>query len=34
LPSARFVAKDGRWHLPDARDVDDIIAAVEELVAS
>ena len=34
LPSARFVAKDGAWHLPDARDVDDIIVAVEELLSS
>jgi pimeloyl-ACP methyl ester carboxylesterase len=34
LPSARFVAKDGAWHLPDARDADDIIAAVEELLGS
>jgi pimeloyl-ACP methyl ester carboxylesterase len=34
LPSARFLAKDGAWHLPDARDVDDIIAAVEELLGS
>ncbi len=34
LPSARFVAKDGAWHLPDARDVDDIIGAVEELLSS
>ena len=34
LPSARFVAKDGDWHLPDARDVVDIIGAVEELLSS
>ena len=34
LPSARFVAKDGAWHLPDARDVGDIIGAVEELLGS
>ena len=34
LPSARMVAKDGDWHLPDARDVDDIIGAVEELLSS
>ena len=34
LPSARMVAKDGAWHLPDARDVDDIIDAVEELLSS
>ena len=34
LPSARFVAKDGAWHLPDARDVGDIIGAVEELLSS
>lgn len=34
MPSARFVAKDGAWHLPDARDVDDIIDAVEELLSS
>jgi pimeloyl-ACP methyl ester carboxylesterase len=34
LPSARFVARDGDWHLPDARDVDDIIGAVEELLGS
>ena len=33
LPSARFVAKDGAWHLPDARDVGDIIDAVEELLS-
>ena len=32
LPSARFVARDGAWHLPDARDVDDIITAVDELL--
>jgi pimeloyl-ACP methyl ester carboxylesterase len=34
LPSARFVAKDGAWHLPDARDVGDIMDAVEELLSS
>lgn len=34
LPSARFVAKDGAWHLPDARDVGDIIDAVEQLLSS
>ena len=34
LPSARFVAEDGAWHLPDARDVGDIIEAVEELLRS
>jgi DNA-binding SARP family transcriptional activator/pimeloyl-ACP methyl ester carboxylesterase len=34
LPSARMVAKDGAWHLPDARDVDDITVAVEELLSS
>jgi len=34
LPSARFLAKDGAWHLPDARDVGDIIGAVEELLSS
>ena len=34
LPSARFVAADGAWHLPDARDVGDIIDAVEELLRS
>jgi len=34
LPSARFIARDGAWHLPDARDVDDIIDAVEELLNS
>ena len=34
LPAARFVARDGAWHLPDARDVGDIIAAVEELLRS
>ena len=34
LPSARFVAKDGDWHLPDTRDVADIIGAVEELLSS
>ena len=34
LPSAQFVAKDGAWHLPDARDVGDIIGAVEELLSS
>ena len=33
LPSARFVAKDGAWHLPDARDVGDIIDAVEDLLS-
>jgi pimeloyl-ACP methyl ester carboxylesterase len=32
LPSARLVAKEGAWHLPDARDVGDIIDAVEELL--
>ncbi|MGZ4690005.1 MAG: alpha/beta fold hydrolase [Acidimicrobiia bacterium] len=34
LPSARLVAKDGAWHLPDARDAGDIIGAVEELLSS
>ena len=34
LPSARFVAKDGAWHLPDARDIPDIISVVEELLRS
>ena len=34
LPAARFVARDGAWHLPDARDVGAIIAAVEELLRS
>ena len=34
LPSARFIAKDGAWHLPDARDAGDIISAVEELLSS
>jgi pimeloyl-ACP methyl ester carboxylesterase len=34
LPSARFIPKDGAWHLPDARDVADIIDAVEELLGS
>jgi len=34
LPSVRFVAKDGAWHLPDARDMDDIISAVDELLDS
>jgi len=34
LPSVRFVAKDGGWHLPDARDVGDIIGVVEELLGS
>ncbi len=34
LPQARFLAKDGAWHLPDARDVADIIGAVEELLNS
>jgi DNA-binding SARP family transcriptional activator/pimeloyl-ACP methyl ester carboxylesterase len=34
LPSARFLARDGAWHLPDARDVGDIIGAVEELLSS
>jgi DNA-binding SARP family transcriptional activator/pimeloyl-ACP methyl ester carboxylesterase len=34
LPLARVVAKDGAWHLPDARDVDDIIDAVEDLLSS
>jgi DNA-binding SARP family transcriptional activator/pimeloyl-ACP methyl ester carboxylesterase len=34
LPSARFLAKDGAWHLPDARDVGDIIGDVEELLNS
>ena len=33
LPAARFVAKDGAWHLPDARDVGDIIDAVDELLS-
>ena len=32
LPAARFIARDGAWHLPDARDVADIIDAVEELL--
>jgi len=34
LPSAHFVARDGAWHLPDARDTADIIAAVEGLLSS
>ena len=34
LPSAQLVAKDGAWHLPDARDVGDIIEAVEELLST
>jgi pimeloyl-ACP methyl ester carboxylesterase len=34
LRSVRFLAKDGAWHLPDARDVADIIDAVEELLSS
>ena len=34
LLSARLVAKDGAWHLPDARDVGDIIGASEELLSS
>jgi DNA-binding SARP family transcriptional activator/pimeloyl-ACP methyl ester carboxylesterase len=34
LPSARFVAMDGAWHLPDARDVVAIISAVEELLST
>jgi pimeloyl-ACP methyl ester carboxylesterase/DNA-binding SARP family transcriptional activator len=34
LPSVRFVAKDGGWHLPDTRDVDSIVAAMEELFTS
>jgi len=34
LPSARFIAKDGAWHLPDARDVGEIIDAVEVLLGS
>jgi len=34
LPSARFVAENGAWHLPDARDVAGIIATAEELLLS
>jgi DNA-binding SARP family transcriptional activator/pimeloyl-ACP methyl ester carboxylesterase len=34
LQSVRFIAKDGAWHLPDARDVGHIIGAVEELLSS
>ena len=34
LPSVRFIAKDGAWHLPDARDVGDITGAVEELLTA
>jgi pimeloyl-ACP methyl ester carboxylesterase len=34
LPSARFMPMDGSWHLPDVRDVGDIIGAVEELLRS
>jgi pimeloyl-ACP methyl ester carboxylesterase len=34
LPSARFLPEDGAWHLPDSRDVDGIIGAVEELLSS
>ncbi len=34
LPSARFIAREGGWHLPDARDVADIIDAVEVLLNS
>ena len=32
LPGADCVAKDGAWHLPDARDVGDIIDAVDDLL--
>lgn len=34
LPFVRFVAQDGAWHLPDARDVADIIGAVDDLLSS
>ena len=34
LPSVRFVAMDGSWHLPDSRDVASIVEAIEELLAS
>ncbi len=33
LPSARFVAAEGAWHLPDARDVGTILDVVEELLS-
>jgi DNA-binding SARP family transcriptional activator/pimeloyl-ACP methyl ester carboxylesterase len=33
LPSVRFIAKDGNWHLPDSRDVASIVDAIEELLA-
>jgi DNA-binding SARP family transcriptional activator/pimeloyl-ACP methyl ester carboxylesterase len=34
LPGARFVAMDGAWHLPDARDVGAIIGEAEDLLGS
>ncbi len=34
LPHARFVARDGAWHLPDARDVGEIVGAVADLLQS
>jgi DNA-binding SARP family transcriptional activator/pimeloyl-ACP methyl ester carboxylesterase len=33
LPSVRFIAKDGSWHLPDSRDVASIVEVIEELLA-
>jgi hypothetical protein len=33
LPHVRFIAKDGHWHLPDSRDVESIVDAMQELFA-
>jgi len=33
LPTVRFVVEEGSWHLPDSRDVDSIVAAIDELLA-
>ena len=32
LPDARLVALDGPYHLPDARDLDQVVAAVTEFL--
>jgi pimeloyl-ACP methyl ester carboxylesterase len=33
LPNARFVPLDGRYHLPDAADLDRIVDAIRDLVS-
>ncbi len=34
LPSVRFVPAEGAWHLPDSRDIDAIVTAMEDLFRS